>query len=65
MRSEDLREDLQGNVEKSQPTKKQKMTQKPAMTFDQWKGMSFTVITSNVEFLLCVPKEGTFSILLK
>ena len=48
VRSEDLREELQGNSERSQP----------AMTFGQWKETLFIVITSNLEFSqVYVPKE--------
>ena len=38
MRSEDLREELQGNSEKSQPTDETKDDAEPATTFRRWKG---------------------------
>ena len=36
------------------------MTQKPAQNFGQSKGISFIVITSNLELQLHVPKEERF-----
>ena len=48
VRSEDLREELQGNS-KGLNRQKLKMTLKPAMTFAHWKETSFIVITPNLE----------------
>ena len=41
------------------------MMQKPAVIFGQSKGISFVVITSNLEFSSMCPKEETFPIPLK
>ena len=49
VRSEDLREDLQGNPGTCKPRTKQKMTQKPVTIFGQSKGISLIVIMSDLE----------------
>ena len=55
--SEDLREELQGNSERSQPTAT-KDDVKPAVTFGQWKETSLIVITLNLEFSSTCPKKN-------
>ena len=54
---EDLREELHGNSQRSQPTDT-KDDDEAAMTSGQWKVTSFVVITSNLEFISVCRKKN-------
>ena len=57
VRSEDLRGDLQGNLEKSQPIVETKDDAEVWNDFGQLKGISFIDITSNLEFITTCRKK--------
>ena len=65
VRSEDLKEDLQGNSESHNQQTKPRMTQQPAMTFGQMEGDFIYRHQVELRVQLYVPKEETFPIPLK